>query len=232
MLSSIGRKHGSLMSSNQTLPVELLFQFEEQQLVVDSLRGIYWSDQKMLIVSDLHLGKAGHFRKHGIPVPRQVHISDFQKLNSLIKKYEPDTVMFLGDLFHSEENDEWQDFVSWSNHHQAIRQILVEGNHDILCEEAYKATRVELHSELIIPPFHFTHKPTDTEFFNLAGHLHPSVKLFGNARQGMSFPCFYFGKRSGLFPAFGTFTGNYRLKPQKGDQIFALADGAIIALVG
>lgn len=227
-----GHKPGCLMESSQVLQNEAVFQYELQNLIIDPLRAVYWIEQKMLIVSDLHLGKAGHFRKNGVPVPRQVHISDFQKLNSLIEKYTPESIIFLGDLFHSELNEEWQDFVFWSNHHREIRQILIEGNHDILHQKAYAATQIEILQQLTLPPFHLTHVPADSELYNLAGHIHPSVRLTGSARQGATFPCFYFAARSGLFPAFGNFTGNHRIKPKKGDRVFALTGHSVIDLMG
>lgn len=220
------------MKGSQSLQKEALFQLENQELVIDLLKAIYWPEQNMLIVSDLHLGKAGHFRKNGVPIPRQVHITDFQKLNSLITKYSPGTIVFLGDLFHSEENEEWHDFVFWSKNHENRRQVLVAGNHDVLDEKAYAGTPMEVFSELVVPPFHFTHEPLESELFNLAGHIHPGVRLSGNARQGASFPCFYFTKRSGLFPAFGSFTGTYKIRPKKGDVVFALTEDFVVALIG
>ena len=220
------------MESSLAMQKEASFHFKNQHLIIDPLRAMFWVDQKTLIVSDLHLGKAGHFRKNGVPVPRQVHFSDFQKLNSLMDKFNPETIIFLGDLFHSDLNGEWEDFVLWSRHYKQIRQVLVEGNHDILQEKAYEATSMIIHQELVLPPFHFTHHPEESSYYNLAGHIHPSVRLYGNGRQGLTLPCFYFGKRSGLFPAFGTFTGNYKIKPERGDQLFAIAQDAVIALMG
>jgi metallophosphoesterase superfamily enzyme len=41
----------------------------------------------------------------------------------------------------------------------------------------------------------------------LAGHLHPGVVLGGRAHDRLRLPCFHFGPRSGVLPAFGEFTG-------------------------
>lgn len=211
---------------------EIVFSLKEQELVLDPLKSFYWVDQQALVISDLHLGKAGHFRKNGVPVPRQIHTSDLSRLDRLIKKYTPEQIIFLGDLFHSEENLEWADFINWSVSHRHLKQVLVQGNHDILDSAAYERTRIEIISEWVEPPFHFTHAPAETTLYNVSGHIHPGVRLHGRARQGMRLPCFYFTDQQAILPAFGNFTGSYVLTPRKGDRIFALMEGAIIELMG
>lgn len=226
-----GLRHGYPMPNDELLLGEETIRLCDQDLYLDPLRAIYWKQKKMLILSDLHLGKAGHFRKNGIPVPRQVHLSDLENLSGLVEKYQPICILFLGDLFHSEMNEEWIDFVGWSAQHKEIRQVLVEGNHDILGKSNYEETAMEVVPDWQIHPFHFTHEPSSTTLYNLSGHIHPSIRLRGRARQGMTFPCFYFTENAGLFPAFGTFTGNFKIKPKKGDRVFAIAEGSVVALM-
>ena len=43
--------------------------------------------------------------------------------------------------------------------------------------------------------------------YRLAGHIHPSVVLYGTARQSMRLPAFVFGLEGAILPAFGDFTG-------------------------
>jgi len=40
---------------------------------------IYWEEEKAIILTDLHLGKSGHFRKNGIAVPQPVFKDDMQR---------------------------------------------------------------------------------------------------------------------------------------------------------
>lgn len=205
-----------------------------QTFVLHSSRSIFWEEESILILSDIHLGKAGHFRKHGIPVPRQVHISDLQRINSLIEKYQPTKVLFLGDLFHSDQNEEWEDFAHWSGHHAhaGIGQVLVLGNHDILEEQQYHDLGVKLCAEYVAGPFEFTHESRPSVRYNISGHVHPSIRLHGTARQGATLACFFFGRSHALLPAFGGFTGSHPIRASKGDQIFAIAEDLLIGLVG
>ena len=71
-------------------------------------KAIYWHDTQTLIVSDLHLGKASHFRKHGLPIPMESGIDDLQQLGLLLDIYKPQRLLILGDLFHSDYNQEWE----------------------------------------------------------------------------------------------------------------------------
>jgi metallophosphoesterase superfamily enzyme len=77
-----------------------------------------------------------------------------------------------------------------------------------------------------------THEPMNevpVGFYNLAGHLHPGVKLRGTGKQSVVLPCFYFSKHQGILPAFGSFTGIACLVPKKEDRVFVIAEDKIIA---
>ena len=67
----------------------------------------------MLLLADLHLGKGAHFRREGIPVPTNMISKDLRKLETLIDLFQPGRVVFLGDLFHSVYNPEWEIFGQW-----------------------------------------------------------------------------------------------------------------------
>ncbi|HEY4936402.1 MAG TPA: metallophosphoesterase, partial [Puia sp.] len=52
----------------------------DQQFWLTTDRTMFWEEEKALIVSDLHFGKTGHFRKSGIAVPPSVFKEDLQRL--------------------------------------------------------------------------------------------------------------------------------------------------------
>ena len=54
-----------------------------------------------LLLADIHLGKVGHFRKSGIPVPRKVESVFYDKISKLKNSLNFSQIIFLGDLFHS-----------------------------------------------------------------------------------------------------------------------------------
>ncbi|MFZ1528681.1 MAG: ligase-associated DNA damage response endonuclease PdeM [Ferruginibacter sp.] len=202
--------------------------------VVSSQKCLYWEEEKALILSDLHLGKSGHFRKNGIPVPQNVFKEDMQRLFSLIQFYSPQKVVIAGDLFHSHSNKEHDFFARWRNDIPSLTIELVLGNHDIL-EDWYTSAGINVHKgRLEIKDFCFTHDVVDSgsvnEKYIISGHIHPSVIMKGAGKQSLNLPCFYFGKKYAVLPAFGGFTGTHPIRPLKGDTVFALAEKKVIKL--
>jgi len=203
-----------------------------EELIVDSDKILFWPKERILIVSDIHLGKAGHFRKHGLAIPQNVHLNDLKRLSQLIFVYEPLEVYFLGDLFHSDLNAEWTMFENWLLDFSMVKFTLILGNHDVLDKSVYDNSALYTVEEAIRPPFSFTHEKIISSLYNISGHVHPGIRLNGPARQSMSLPCFYFSKSFGIMPAFGGFTGIAKIKPKKNDVLFAIADDQIVELIG
>ncbi len=189
---------------------------------------LYREKNAQLLVSDLHLGKISHFRKHGAAVPLQATGRNFNRLDDLIQEFRPQSIVFLGDLFHSHMNREWDFFVAWAKTCRA-KLLLVEGNHDILGHQPFEKIGVQVHSSLISEPFIYSHHPLKTsEGYNICGHIHPAVRLSGTGRQSLRVPCFHFRNRQLILPAFGAFTGSHVMNIQAGDAVYALAEDSII----
>ena len=198
-------------------------------------KAIYWQKQKALLVADLHIGKSTHFRKHGIAVPDQVAQSNLDKLDVILEKTTPEHLIILGDLFHSDINKEWQQFVEWRKSYPQMEVSLVIGNHDILDQQNYDAGRISIFKRMSISSFQFVHdieelerQPSNDKYL-LSGHIHPAVQLNGKGRQRMKLPCFYFGNQYGILPAFGEFTGTHVIEPKQDDQVFMVADSQIMS---
>ncbi len=216
----------------------IAFRLHEQQLRLYPEKAIYWPEQNSLLLSDLHLGKAAHFRKAGMAVPAAIHQNDLQRLDYLLLETGATRVYFLGDLFHSELNTEWWTFAAWLEKYPEKDFILIKGNHDILPEMAYKNSCLQIiPEELAVSPFILTHEPLSGKnlkrgLYNICGHIHPAVKLRGPAFQQLTLPCFYFGLHNAVLPAFGKFTGFHQIKPKKEDSVFAIAENRVLRLQG
>src|SRR5690349_17977169 len=130
-----------------------------QTLWLSGERAIYWEEEKTLIVSDLHFGKTGHFRKSGIAVPQKVYKEDLQRLVSLLNHFQPRQLVVVGDFFHSHANTELDWFKRWREDLSEIKIVLVRGNHDILKNNWYREAGIEvIEKELVMKPFLFTHE--------------------------------------------------------------------------
>jgi DNA ligase-associated metallophosphoesterase len=196
-----------------------------ESLILDKDRAIYWESKKMLIISDLHLGKAAHFRKAGIQVPATITETDLDKLERLILKFAPQTLLVTGDMFHHKMNTEVNTFKLWRAQFPDLRLILIKGNHDLLREEDFSGLSIEVHEkELLRFPFRFIHdQPKEfDEYYNITGHIHPGITIYGKARQYIKLPCFYFGSTCAILPAFSVFTGLSKIRSEEGDQFYAI----------
>ncbi|MEZ4810193.1 MAG: ligase-associated DNA damage response endonuclease PdeM [Allomuricauda sp.] len=199
-----------------------------QSFVLHPLGGIFWTEKSLLLISDVHLGKVSHFRKFGAAVPRKALHKNYVLLDRIVADFEPFQICFLGDLFHSSLNKEWELFENWVAKTPA-EIILVAGNHDIIAPEKYHQLKIEIFQELVMAGFLLTHHPEEREgLFTFCGHIHPAVKLHGFGRQKLRLPCFFQTKKQMILPAFGEFTGTHALKPSKGDEIYAIVEDTVV----
>jgi uncharacterized protein len=207
------------------------FQLQSQQCWLSAERCMFWEEEKTLIISDLHFGKTGHFRKSGIAVPQDVYKEDLHRLMQQVQYFKPDKIIFTGDLFHSYENQEHSLFAKWRKSITANSIHLVKGNHDLLSNKIYTELGLEVHENIYAAgPFIFVHDleslPEGTENgYRISGHIHPGVRISGQGKQSLSFPCFYFSENHAILPAFSKFTGFVLIEPLKSDAVFAIVKG-------
>lgn len=210
----------------------MIIQHKGQTLHLHPLRGIYWEEEDLLFLADLHLGKATHFRLAGIAVHADVSNENFENLNLIIEEYHPSRVLFLGDLFHSSINSSWKTFITFISNYPNIKFELVEGNHDILDPSLFAKSSIDVYTTpLPIGPFIFSHYPLEDgadTLYNFHGHIHPGIQLIGHGKQYIKLPCFHFGSDHCVLPAFGKFTGLASVQAKRMDAVYVIAEGAVI----
>ena len=199
-------------------------------------RALFLPSDNALVMADLHFGKVNHFRRAGLPVPQAVNKKNAEWLIDVINRIKPRRTIFLGDLFHSHYNDDWEVVGQIVNHFPACQFELVRGNHDILSEQQYLRQGIQVKEMDEIGPFVLTHEPLQRKKIvvgsvNLAGHLHPGARLVGKGRQSLMFPCFWHSKNQMVLPAFGTFTGLAAVRPMDSDMIYIIVEGKILEII-
>jgi DNA ligase-associated metallophosphoesterase len=202
------------------------YRIKEQQLWLSPERCIFWEEEKALVLSDLHFGKTGHFRKSGIAVPASVYKEDLHRLLTQIQYFQPKQLLIVGDLFHSLENKELELFRRWREDLSHLTVRLIKGNHDILEEGWYGEAGILVHKDLLeIGAFGFIHDITESNHcsaYCFSGHIHPGVWISGMGKQALRFPCFYFGEGYAVLPAFSRFTGTASINAAPGSNVFAI----------
>ena len=198
-------------------------------------RCIYWEEEQALILSDLHFGKTGHFRKNGIAVPQTIFQEDLQRLVNQLAHFHPTKIIAVGDLFHSEDNRELNLFKKWRADFGSVEFTLVKGNQDILHPEWYEAAGITVQQGIYsIGGFDFVHDPEDattsSSNYIFSGHLHPGVHINGLGKQSLQFPCYYFSEKMGILPAFSKFSGMAIVRKKKKDLIYAIVNQSLVSI--
>ena len=204
------------------------FDWQNETFILSAQRVMYWPKTRTLIASDLHFGKTGHFRKHGIAVPQSIYKEDLHRLFDAIGFFNPERLLIVGDFMHSQANQELELVGKWRNDMPGLNIVLIKGNHDILSAQWYIDHNIEVKPFLLEQDLLFVHDLADGNIQDrpvkatVSGHLHPAVLIKAGARQQLRLPCFYFNAEACILPAFSVFSGTCAVKPQKTDTIFAI----------
>lgn len=198
-------------------------------------RALWWPAGSVLFVADFHLGKAASFRRAGIPVPETTTDENLERLGRALDRTGALTLVILGDFLHSRDGrspETFGRFGRWRASRASLSITLVRGNHDDRAGDPPGDWGIDcVDPGTGLGPFGLVHEPAPVRGgYALAGHIHPAVRLTEGSRQSLRLPCFWFGARVGVLPAFGAFTGSVVVRPKRGDQVFVIAEGEVIAL--
>ncbi len=219
------------MLFNQNKCVTPTVELQGEEFILHPLKFLFQKSTSTLICADLHVGKSGHFRANGIALPRLVNKNNFWNLMVAFDDLKPERLMMLGDMVHSKENHEWDEFADFLDNYPGIEKQLIRGNHEICDDQTYTNMGFDVVNEKRESPFLFLHEANqvvDDSDYQIAGHIHPSISLFGAGRQHLKVPCFWFGKKVAILPAAGTFTGTHAIRPLSGDRVFAVTGDEVI----
>lgn len=183
--------------------------FFKQNFILCNQRAMFWPEKKILILSDLHLGKAAHFRKNGIAIPTQIAAVDIIRLEKLIDYYLPEMVLITGDLIHAGVNNELDLFTKLTLKYNAVKFNLVKGNHDRIPNEKIIQIGIDnVFDQITINGISFTHHQNiHSSIPNISGHIHPGLRVQISVKKFMTFPCFIIAENKMILPAFSLFTG-------------------------
>ena len=194
-----------------------------ERLLLDPAGALFWPAQRLLAVADLHLEKGSAAAMRGALLPPWDTRATLDRLAVLLRRFQPQTVVALGDSFHDAEGsarlpagDAARLRLMAATH----RFVWVLGNHDPAPPEGIGG---EAAGELVLGRLRFRHEARHGERLGpasgeLCGHHHPKARV---AARGGSIcrPCFVHDGRRLMLPAFGAYTGG-----------LDVADAAIAAL--
>jgi DNA ligase-associated metallophosphoesterase len=200
-------------------------------IVCDPSGAVYCPDERLLVVSDLHLEKGAAFARRGMMMPPYDTAATLALLGAVIGRYEPARVVCLGDSFHDRHGAAFMP--------AAYREILVKlmagrdwtwisGNHD---PEPPAFVGGETLDEIAIGPWLFRHEPRSGSCpGEVAGHLHPMARVAGGGRSVRG-ACFATDGERMVMPSFGVTTGGLNVLDRAFHGLFQ-AERAMAYVIG
>lgn len=196
-------------------------------------KAIYIESLQSLLVADVHLGKSETFQALGVPITNQVNWQTLERLRSLCLKFNPKTLIILGDLFHSRLGLVDEVIESWSEFCQATSSHiqLIAGNHDRHLMSVLKDCAVECHSAAVqVQNLILSHEPSpQPNTLNICGHVHPCFRI-SSKLDTLRLPCFHFDAVHGTLtlPSFGEFTGGHEVSLKQGAIAYVIAENTVV----
>jgi uncharacterized protein len=179
-------------------------------LLADCSGALYWPEQGLLAVADLHLEKGSSFAARGQLLPPYDTAATLARLASLVAHYAPRVVVAVGDSFHDGDGParlSREDRDNLLTLQRGRDWIWLTGNHDP--EPAANIGGV-FHAEFGLGGLTFRHLPTGSPG-EVSGHLHPVARLSHRGRT-VSRRCFAADESRMVMPAFGAFTGGLNIR--------------------
>jgi len=179
-------------------------------LIADPEGALYWPEQGLLAVADLHLEKGSSFAARGTLLPPFDTAATLARLARLITHYAPRCVVALGDSFHdgggpARLGDGDREGLRIMQRGRAW--IWITGNHDPEPADGIGGTFTD---SLISGPLTFRHLPSGASG-EVSGHLHPVARISHRGRA-VSRRCFAADENRLVMPAFGAFTGGLNVR--------------------
>ncbi len=187
-------------------------------LLADVSGALFWDEQGLLVVSDLHLEKGSSFAARGVLLPPYDTAATLSRLAAVVAYYDPRWVIALGDSFH--DRDAYGRLAAPDREAisalQARRDwIWIAGNHDPALPRDLGGV---VASEVAIGPIAFRHEPTGA-IGEIAGHLHPKARIATRGRA-MERRCFACDGDRAVMPAFGAYAGGLSIRDLAFAKIF------------
>lgn len=177
------------------------FTFGSARLLALASGALHWPERGMLVIADLHFGKAARLaQRGGALLPPYETRATLTRLAADLAATGAGTVVCLGDSFDDPQAAEALDPAD----REALgalmagrRWIWLAGNHD---PEA-PCLGGQHEGELALPPLTFRHIGGG-EGLEISGHYHPKARLAGRGHR-----CFLIDEARVILPAYGEYTG-------------------------
>lgn len=179
--------------------------------LTDPMGALYWPEERLLAVADLHLEKGSSYAARRMFLPPYDTAMTLAMLAVLIARYQPRTVVALGDSFHDVNGGERllaRDRAALHLMQIGREWVWIAGNHDPVLPASLGGTSM---LELAIGAVRFRHHPRGNPGeAAISGHLHPIARVAGTTGS-VRRRCFVSDGTLCILPAFGAYAGGLNL---------------------
>ncbi|MDD1766983.1 MAG: metallophosphoesterase [Methanomassiliicoccales archaeon] len=152
-------------------------------------------DQGLVAFADLHIGYEAALEEEGLHLPRLQTATMREGIVRILEKYDPETVLIVGDLKHEFSKNlgqEWSDVKSILDLlRENAKVLLVRGNHDNYLKNIASKMKIRLVDKARIGGLTFLHGHTECAARPLViAHEHPSVKIVDRVGAAIRLPAF------------------------------------------
>jgi uncharacterized protein len=187
-------------------------------VVFDARRAVYFRENELLAVADLHLGYAWSHRAQGQLMPVAPKDNALDRLRALIADYKPARLILLGDIVHRALPlpalmEELRALLSVTDNECNCELVLLAGNHDRKLQQLLKelGAKDALRNEYVAGENIFLHgdKPsTQSAKRHIIGHEHPAISLGDGVATSRKFPCFLIAENVLTLPSFSSWSAH------------------------
>lgn len=172
-----------------------------------SFFSLYNARENTIIVADLHLGYEGVLRSQGVMIPNYQKKIIKERLEKMIKKYEPDTIIVNGDFKHEfgkNLRQEWREVGEMLEFLlQKSKVILIKGNHDNFLKTIASKFNVPVKMQMDMKGIIIAHGHVAVKGKKMIlAHEHPSIHIRDKVGASLRLPCYMVSPSIIVMPAF------------------------------
>ncbi|BCX17768.1 MAG: metallophosphatase [Geminicoccaceae bacterium] len=177
-----------------------------RELLLDPAGAVFWPERAMLVLADLHLGKAEALARRGLLAPPHELAATLDRLEALLDRYRPRLALSLGDGFHDGRAARALEGWAFDRLAALVRRqdwLWITGNHDPAIPLSLGGAVLD---RLELDGLTFVHVPSGAAG-EVAGHLHPVARIATRAGRVQRRRCFACDGVRLVLPATGALAG-------------------------
>jgi putative SbcD/Mre11-related phosphoesterase len=195
---------------------------------LDEGRALYIAQRRTLVIADIHWGYADSHRQQGNLLPLWGNEETALRLRTLLDKYAPKRMVWLGDSLHTSKASEAAE-AFLSELPAGLEVIVIRGNHDRSWSRADT-------DEFRMGDYSMHHgdrtRPARNGVTEIIGHIHPAFSWSDGAGMRLKVPVLVEEENRLILPAFSDWSSGaaWNNKVQPGEKLWLISSRRIFSL--